>query len=176
MMIKLSQACLASVGAKTADEFPEKLVALLNSCATLTEAVATLKTNFTTAQTAATEAKAALDQSVKTIGEQASKITILETAIGNPATLTEVKIKEIAAATAKTEASKIAVEQIGSIGGAPATAAPVNVPAAKADSKNFPDLVAAAIAAGKSKADAVLATIKSNPEAHAEWLKQGGTL
>lgn len=176
MIIKLSAECLAAVGAKTADEFPAKLAALLNTCAGLSATVDGTKTALATAveTIGALETKQA--ESDKTISAQAEKIKTLEAAVGNPATMTEAKIKEIAADSAKIEASKVAVEQIGSIGGAPATAAPVNIGAAKTEAESFPDLVASAVAAGKTKTDAVLSAIKTNPEAHAEWLKAGGKL
>lgn len=175
-LIKISPECLTAVGAKSLDEFPGKLAALLVTCAGLAASLATAQGAITTLETKNGELKAALDLAATAIASHDTEIKAVKADLGNPATLTEAKIKTIATDTAKTEASRVAVEQIGAIGGAPATAAPINADKTKAGEKGFTDLVAAQIAAGKSKIEAVGIVVKSNPAAHAEWLKEGGKL
>lgn len=167
--LKVTPAMAKAIGATTEQEFNSKFEAFLETAVANATAHAKLVTDFAALQTAHNETVTALTEANKAI---LGKITTLETALGNPGAMTEANIKAIA----KTEASRVAVEQIGSIGGAPATAAPVNLPAAKAGDKSFTDLIAAEIASGKSKPDAVMAVIKTNPKAHAEWLATGGKL
>lgn len=173
MLIKLSAAALAAVGAKTADEFPEALVKLLNDTKAAASAQAAAVMDLQSALKTTTDAAAELKL---TVSAQAKLIEDLTAKVGNPATLTEASIKTIATDIAKAEASKIVVEQIGSIGGAPATAAPVNKSAKTDAEKSFPDLVAAVMATGKSKPDAVGTVVKSHPTAHKAWLETGGVL
>ena len=170
--LKVTPAMAKAIGATTEQEFNGKFEAFLETAVANATAHAKLVTDFAALQIAHGETVTALATANITIAAQALKITALETALGNPGAMTEANIKAIA----KTEAARVAVEQIGSIGGAPATAAPVNLPAAKAGGKSFTDLIAAEIASGKSKPDAVMAVIKTNPKAHAEWLATGGKL
>lgn len=175
-IVKLPDSAIAAVGAKTPDEFFSKLAELLLANAVNVPLIAKLKTDFDASIVNIGELKSALETANTTITAQAGEIKNLSAVVGNPATMTEARITAIAKEAGTVAGSAKAVEALAAVGSAPATSAPVNVPAAQAGKKSFPELVAAECATGKSKPDAVMAAIKANPEAHAEWLKIGGKL
>lgn len=142
MIIKLSAECLAAVGAKTADEFPSRLAALLNTCSGMAAKITGLETGFATATETIGNLETALDTAEKTITAQAGKITTLETAVGNPAAMTEARIKTIATEAATIAGSSEAMKAIGATGnGAP--------PAPPSNNAGAATGTAALIAAGK---------------------------
>lgn len=106
MLIKLSAECLTAIGAKSADEFPGKLVALLVTCAGLSATVSKQETTITTMQEAHNVLVASQKTGNETITAQAGKIALIENTLGNPAAMTESKIKEIATIAGSAEAAK----------------------------------------------------------------------
>jgi TolA-binding protein len=116
MLIKLSAEVLAACGAKTADEFPGKLVELLNRN---TQAVATVETLSATVESLETSNTSLTSK----LTEAENKIKALETGANG---MTEARIKQIATEAGTTAGSKTAQEAVGAIGAGaiPAGAAP----------------------------------------------------
>lgn len=162
MLIKLSAAALAAVGAKTADEFPEALVKLLNDTKAAASAQAIAVTDLQSALKTATDAAAELKL---TVAAQAKTIEDLTAKIGNPSTLTEARIKEIATASGSAEAMKA----IGLTGNGAPPAPPANN---GSDAKTG---VAALIAAGKFEeafaADKNIQAEFDNAKSYAAFMK-----
>lgn len=92
-----------AIGATTEQEFNSKFEAFLETAVANATAHTKLVTDFAALQTAHNETVTALTEAHKAI---LGKITALETTLGNPATLTESKIKEIATIAGSSEASK----------------------------------------------------------------------
>lgn len=178
-LIKLSDSVLKAVGATNGDEFCAKLVDMLQANAKATETIGTLTANLKTANDSIAAFADFSTTAQKAIAAQALLITGLDAKLGNPSLLTEAKITELATTAGTAAGSKTAMEAVGAVG-AGAPPAPAGHPAGPAkpgtEAKTFPDIVAANCAAGKSKTDAVMAAVKSNPVEHKAWLQAGGTL
>lgn len=121
MIFKLSAVVLSAMGVKTAEEFDAAFGKFITDTkATATAHAEALETIAALEESHGTLA-AGLKKANETISAQATTITALETKLGNPATLTESKIIELA--TAKGSEAAIAAVA-GAAAGSPTAAAP----------------------------------------------------
>lgn len=117
-MLKFTAAQLTSLGCKTHEEAAEKITGMAATMATQATEITSLRTALTDSVTANTNLQGV-------VTAQAGEIATLKTTLGNPATLTESRIKEISTAEAKTAGSAAAQAAISGVGmGAPVAAAP----------------------------------------------------
>lgn len=164
-IVKLSEAQMALVGAKTADEFPERLTAFH-----------------------------AANKQIETVLAKAPDLTALESKISalEKSILPEARISEIASASAAAavsafvsgeegrkvigaEASRITMEALANVGTQPVKSAPVTADAAPVN-KTFGEIVNGLMQAGKSKTEAITAAVASAPAEYQAWVKTGGKL
>ena len=155
MMVKLSEDVIAKFGATNAADFNAKLLAFVGSCEEAMQA-----------QTSLSGQISALQNDIKGMGEKLKAASDISAQL---TTLTE-KVNavnpEALLAKAEEAGSRAAAKNLGKVGatGAAATETNPNEGTTAEAPKDFRAIVSALVAGGKSKAEAVMAAIASNPK------------
>ena len=134
-LLKITDAQLAAVGAKSQDEFLAKVVELVTGANTKVDDLVKSQAGFATKA----DITDALKPFTSSIGEITTSLATITERLGNPATLTEAKIREIAT----TAGSAKAAEALGATGVTPPA------PPSAAAKVNDANTVQALVKAGK---------------------------
>lgn len=166
MVVKLTDETVGALEApKNASEANAKISALITENQSL-------KTNMSEQTTNLAALITRIEALEKGILTEAKAAELVATAVkaGNADLMLSVK------AEAAAEASKMTAAALASVGTTPVKPAPAPAVPAALDSKTFPEIVQASMASGKSKTEAITASIESHPKEYKQYLQTGGNL